>query len=661
MITDFFCPHCHATNFPGSTACSFCTYNFPTTPLAQIWPVGSPTLLKQRYQIIAKLGHGGFAAVYKVQDLQLPSTFRAIKEMDDNLLSPQEKQKAVLAFQQEAQILARLTHPNLPRIHDYFEEQQHWYLVMDYIDGETLESALVRSPQGKLPVEKVILYALQLCTVLNYLHTQMPPIIFRDLKPSNILITPDDHLYLIDFGIARFFKPGQERDTNAFGTYGYAAPEQFGKTQTTPQADIYSFGATLHQLLSGRDPSGEPFIFPPLQLEPRNAMTQAFANLVMRMVAMEKEKRPVHILEIQQALFTIAQWKANQTKQSQPIVVSPRSQTINVRHTRLSSSGIRSQGCIKWAFDASSPVASSPAVVNGAVYFGSYAHNFYALDASSGQQKWSFTAGSYVLSSPTVVNGVVYFGSHDGHLYALDASSGSRKWSFPTGGVVYSSPTVVNGTVYFGSADGHLYALDASSGSQKWSFSTDGRVSSSPTKINGVVYFGSDDGHLYAVEAASGRKKWSFSTGKEVHSSPTVVNGSVYFGSADGHLYALDTSSGQYKWSFSTGNKVDSSPTVANNVVYYGSDDHNVYAVDALSGRQKWAFRSGNVVYSSPTVVNNVVYFGSGDHNLYALDTVSGQQVGTFQTGGWIQASPTVVNDVVYIGSNDGKLYAIFA
>src|SRR5579859_5991400 len=256
MTGDLFCPHCGAANPLGNAACPVCTHAATTPPPAD---PQSHTLLKQRYQILAKLGQGGFAAVYKAKDLQFSSAFRAIKEMDEAQLSPQEKQEAIAAFQQEADMLARLMHPNLPRIYDYFEERQRWYLVMDYIDGETLEQVLARAPEGNLSVEKAIQYALQLCTVLHYLHTQVPPIIFRDLKPTNILVTPADHLYLIDFGIARFFKPGKMKDTIALGSPGYAAPEQYGKAQTTALADIYSFGATLHHLLSGRDPSDDPF------------------------------------------------------------------------------------------------------------------------------------------------------------------------------------------------------------------------------------------------------------------------------------------------------------------------------------------------------------------------------------------------------------------
>src|ERR1019366_6797390 len=158
-------------------------------------------------------------------------------------------------------------------------------------------------PECRLLLQDALEYAMQLCSVLEYLHTRQPPIVFRDLKPSNVMRTNDGQLYLVDFGIARHFKPGQAKDTIAFGSPGYAAPEQYGKVQTTPAADIYSLGALLHQMLTGNDPSVIPFFFAPL---PSDVASIALQNLLQQMLAMDALNRPVSAAIVKQQLQRIA-------------------------------------------------------------------------------------------------------------------------------------------------------------------------------------------------------------------------------------------------------------------------------------------------------------------------------------------------------------------
>jgi len=265
-------------------------------------------LLKQRYRVVSQLGKGGFGAVYKAEDKQFGNRLLAVKEMSQSGLSPQEIIEATAAFKREAHLLASLKHPNLPSIYDYFNEAKRWYLVMDFIEGETLEEHLNKEKEGRLPWEEALQIGIQLCTVLGYLHRRQPPIIFRDLKPANVMLTPEGHLYLIDFGIARHFKPGQMRDTMAFGSPGYAAPEQYGKTQTTSRADIYSLGATLYHLLTGDNPSDAPFQFAPPQLYGQSA-PRGIKILIMQMVEMDESKRPESVDTIKQKLQRIAATK----------------------------------------------------------------------------------------------------------------------------------------------------------------------------------------------------------------------------------------------------------------------------------------------------------------------------------------------------------------
>lgn len=312
------CDFCSTSNFAQSRFCSGCGRSLQG---AAVLPTNSSatgrlpaqSLLKQQYLIVKTVGQGGMGAVYQAIDQQFGKRPVAIKELSvSNLTTPREVQEATSLFEQEGNLLANLMHPSLPHIYDYFSERGRWYLVMDFIAGETLESYL-RTKGGKLSALETLDIGIKLCPVLNYLHTRQPPIIFRDLKPANIMLGNNGIIYLIDFGIARLFKPGQSQDTTAFGSIGYAPPEQHGKARTTPGADIYSLGATLHQLLSGNDPTNAPFRFAPLQWQGRPGLAE-LETLITQMLDMAVTNRPASMAEVQQRLQDIAVQLTNPRK-----------------------------------------------------------------------------------------------------------------------------------------------------------------------------------------------------------------------------------------------------------------------------------------------------------------------------------------------------------
>ncbi len=206
------------------------------------------TLLHKRYLIQRTIGQGGMGAVYQAKDLKR-QTICAIKEMSLSMVPAEERQQAIQNFKIEAKILWGLNHPNLPAFHGFFTENQRYFMVMEYIDGHTLEELLERNG-APFSERRVLGWARQLCDVLEYLHSQNPPIIFRDMKPGNIMLTRDGRIKLIDFGIARFFRPSSSQDTQLLGTPGFAPPEQYGKAQTDERSDIYSLAMTLFQLLT---------------------------------------------------------------------------------------------------------------------------------------------------------------------------------------------------------------------------------------------------------------------------------------------------------------------------------------------------------------------------------------------------------------------------
>src|SRR5215831_6108227 len=279
------------------------------------------SLLHQRYLIIRQTGRGGMSAVYQAVDTMFGNHQVAIKEMSQGNLTTDELAEATARFQQEADLLSSLHHPNLPTIYDGFSEEGRSFLVMEYIDGKTLLQMLKDSGGRPLPVANVLDYAIQLCDVLIYLHSHNPPIIFRDLKPTNVMVKANGHVMLIDFGIARFFKEGQVQDTVFLGSPGYAPPEQHGTSQTNPRSDLYSLGATLHCCLTGRDPfhASDRFAFPPVQ-QMNPLVPLELDQLIQRMVSLDEQQRPNSALEVRQALLKIKQNASDATTGLDPLM-----------------------------------------------------------------------------------------------------------------------------------------------------------------------------------------------------------------------------------------------------------------------------------------------------------------------------------------------------
>jgi serine/threonine-protein kinase len=261
------------------------------------------TLLNERYRILKVLGQGGMGTVYLAEHTRL-DTHVAVKEVCGVLSNTAELREALTNSEQEGRLLVRLHHPNLPQVTDAFVENDRFYLVMEYIEGETLEAKLRMQNGQPLDLVSVVNWGVQIASVLKYLHSQNPPIIFRDLKPANIMVTSDGTLRLIDFGIARRFQKGAKADTDPLGSVGYSPPEQFGDRQTDSRSDIYAFGATLHQLLTGRHPSWRPFKFLPARnINP--AVPANLSALLNRCVAEDPKKRPASMEEVVRVLDTV--------------------------------------------------------------------------------------------------------------------------------------------------------------------------------------------------------------------------------------------------------------------------------------------------------------------------------------------------------------------
>jgi serine/threonine protein kinase len=291
-----FCQHCGAALDQMASSIS----STPVHAQGQTGQLAPNILLHHRYLILRKIGQGGMGAVYQATDTKR-QRLCAIKEMSQESLPPEDLTQALQSFRFEAETLTRLSHPNLPKVYEQFSEQHRHYLVMDYIDGETLEERLARTGQP-LPESEALGYAAQLCSVLEYLHSQRPPIIFRDLKPGNIMITRDNQVKLIDFGIARVFRGAKTHDTQVLGTPGFAPPEQYGRAQTDARSDLYALGVTLYQLLTRYDPATTPFHLPPLRSFNPSVSPQVEAAIT-RATAIQREDRQASVAEFRRELL----------------------------------------------------------------------------------------------------------------------------------------------------------------------------------------------------------------------------------------------------------------------------------------------------------------------------------------------------------------------
>jgi len=263
----------------------------------------------------------GYPPILYLRDMRLENTPVAVKEMSTSALGQGKLAEAVEAFKKEASMLIKLRHPALPRITDYFTNgEDRWYIVMDYIEGETLEA--IAKKRGAIPEPEVIDWAKQICGVLDYLHNQSPPVIFRDLKPANIMLTPQNEIKLIDFGIARHFKPGTSSDTTNYASLGFSPPEQYGHKQTDVRSDIYSLGVTMHYLITGLDPGKNPFQFsPPLNY---GYGSEVLSSLIMKAVDIKPDNRPQSAKEILELLPHLS--KKQMPTQSKTVALIPPNQ-----------------------------------------------------------------------------------------------------------------------------------------------------------------------------------------------------------------------------------------------------------------------------------------------------------------------------------------------
>ena len=602
--------------------------------------IGYP--LANRYHIENVLGVGGMGAVYRARDLHFPNVTKhvAVKEMFIQTHNPIVRNTIVHNFEREANLLATLEHPAIPRIYDYFTHNDHSYLVLEFINGKDLETIIKESETNE---NQAIIWAIQVCDVLNYLHTHEPePIIFRDMKPSNIMINQHNLVILIDFGIAKPFEAGQKG--TMIGTEGYSPPEQY-RGEASPAADVYALGATLHHLLTRQDPRLQPpFSFGerPIRAVNQNVSPE-LEDIIYKALQYNPDERYSSALIMKADLLNLA----NQ-------IGVPGTQTLP--QTRVQRNGSEIQPV--WIFNCMDEIRGTPAFDNNVVFIGSYDKKLYALDSSTGEKIWQYETDGGIVSRPWIDKADIYFGSEDHRLHVVNIRSGRVNWTQFTNGPIRSSPYLAEGHVFIGSDDANMHAINIISGRKTWQMDAGAAIRSTPLVFEDCIFFGTEMGDFYCLDMR-GNVKWHFKAKRAITSSPVIANNTIFFTCVDGTLYALDTSNGWVIWRYRLNKASISTPCLADEYIYTGATDGDIYCVGARSAKLIWRYSTNHQVTGSPVIYQDALYCGSVDGKIYCLDYRNGRLRWKFSTEGPITGTPLAIDDRVYIGSTDHKFYAL--
>jgi outer membrane protein assembly factor BamB len=352
----------------------------------------------------------------------------------------------------------------------------------------------------------------------------------------------------------------------------------------------------------------------------------------------------------------------------------------------LPDPGTLPQGHLKWRFETSEPISSSPAVVEDRVYVSTQDRRILALDAADGSVVWQLPVGSPVDSSPTVAGDYLYVGLRDGRLLALDRNTGRQLWEFDTEGPVFSSATVYDGSLYIGSGSGYFYALDAVTGQQRWRAFVKQWIAAPASVSEGIVVVATVEGDLYVFNASNGKKRYAYPL-LPPNTAPAIADDKIFVGSNRRLLYAFDLHArplpleqwGRSIWAqlyaldiipkrpkakglLWTAN-IDAFPStgtaVASGRVFVATARGTLYAFDSETGFPLWKVPMGSSSPSAPLVAGDVLFLGTNRGDLVAVDVATGKSLWRFSTGGPISSTPAIANGVLYLTSQDGSVYAI--
>lgn len=629
-----------------------------------------------RYDVIAELGRGGMGVVYHAYE---PTLDRAVAL---KILSPDLATRPgfVERLHREAVNTARLRHPHIALLYEFGQDEGDAFLAMEYIAGPSLREML---EAGALPPERALHIVEQIAGALEYAHSM--GITHRDVKPSNILIGPNDHAVLIDFGLAQMAEdPLLTGDTALLGTPHYMAPEQARGDNVDARSDQYALAAVTYEMLTGvplfhgRTASAvlHAHIYeqPPAPTERCPALPEAINSVLLRALAKSPAARYPSLSEFTaelRAAFT-APRKPQRRRMSRRLatgaiivaliatlglgIVLARSgvQRANADGVTPPGHGVPIPTRVVWFYEPGFAGGPTPAITANTLVFGTLDGSVIALNATDGNLRWKKDSGTSLYGAPGAGAGQIFVGDANGNVFCLDPASGAIIWQQRVIGAVQQAPLRSNDRLIVTTVKGYLYVLQAGSGAIIW-----GRQVSEDMQAPSVgagTIFVSVGRSLLALDWNSGATAWRYEAESEVTTQPVVAGNMVLIGTERGMLRGISIADGQERWRYQARGPLSGAPTVGGETIYFG-DESGMMSAIGFDGQDIWHFPASTSITAAPLLADGKLFFGTSGGSMYTLDARSGRPLATMQLEGSVNAAPVLGADFVYIRAK--RVYAL--
>lgn len=635
-----------------------------------------------RYELIAEIGHGGMGVVYRAYEAALDRTI-ALKLLPPELAS---QPGFVARLRREAISVARLRHPNIALLYEFGHADDTPFLAMEYVPGCSLRQLLEAGP---LAFERTLAILEQIGHALDYAHRMR--IVHRDVKPSNILIGPDDQAMLIDFGLADVAECTLLTSDGAIlGTPHYMSPEQAAGRGADARSDQYALAVVAYEMLTGAPPfygrvatavvHAHIYELPPPPTEQCPKLPTSINSVLLRGLAKLPHERYASLAEFVSTLRAAL---------TQPVPIpTPRSRkrlllssivglvlVMVVLLALMLSRGANSNGTMRlntqagirsgialprqiiWTYTSDPNIVGGPAPVaaDGMLIAGTLDGQVLGIQASSGELRWHTGGTSVLFGAPSVSKGLVFVGSTDSFVQGLSLSSGKTTWQTKVVGVVQSAPTLDGDRLIVVTDKGYIYMLQAGSGQVIWDRPLAPSVQ--PPSVSEGRIFLSAGSTLYALDASNGAVDWTFAAASTITTRVVIAGDMVVVGTDRGVLDVLNMGDGKLHLRYQANGVLNAAPTASPNAIYIADQAGNITAISIANARILWHFSAGAAVLAAPVLAGERLFFGAANGLFYALDSNTGQQLARIQLSGSIVSSPAIGDGLLFVRAD--RVYAL--